>query len=240
MEDNTAKKMNDLNNNTSEICLTSTVIKGPTDINLPLYYVFIKRMIDIIAGIVGGIILIPIIICIKIAFLCTGDKGKVIYTQPRIGKNGKEFTIYKFRSMIEGADEVLAEYLATHPNAKAEYEKNKKLADDPRVTKVGAFIRQTSIDELPQLLNVLKGDMSLIGNRPYLTTEKKEMGMYYDDIVKTKPGISGFWQTEGRSNLSFAERLVLEQKYSKNASLWLDAKLLIKTFLIVVKQDGAI
>ena len=116
---------------------------------------------------------------------------------------------------------------------------NKKLKDDPRVTKIGKFLRNTSIDELPQMINIFKGDMSLIGNRPYLPREKEDIGAYYKDIVKTKPGLSGLWQVSGRSNLTFKDRLKLESYYSNNANLWLDIKIFFKTILVVLKKNGA-
>ena len=202
-------------------------------------YLAIKRIIDIVAGLVGLIVLIPISLIIKIVSMCNGDFGKIMFTQMRIGKDGKEFKFYKFRSMVPNADEVLFKLLEENEELAKEYKENKKLKDDPRITKVGKFIRRYSIDELPQLLNVLKGDMSLIGNRPYLPREKDDMGKYFDDIVKTKPGITGYWQVSGRSDVSFKERLKLEQYYSNNCGLRMDIKILFKTFGAVIGHKGA-
>lgn len=154
----------------------------------------IKRTLDIIGGIVGVIALIPTTIVIYIANLIVKDKGPIFFTQERIGKNGKPFKMYKYRSMVLGADEKLKEYLQENEEARKEYKKYKKLKYDPRITKVGAFIRKTSIDELPQLINVLKGDMSLVGPRPYLPREKEDMKYYYPYIIQSKPGLTGFWQ----------------------------------------------
>lgn len=202
-------------------------------------YLAIKRIIDIVAGLVGLIVLIPISLIIKIVSMCNGDFGKIMFTQMRIGKDGKEFKFYKFRSMVPNADEVLFKLLEENEELAKEYKENKKLKDDPRITKVGKFIRRYSIDELPQLLNVLKGDMSLIGNRPYLPREKEDMGKYFDDIVKTKPGITGYWQVSGRSDVSFKQRLKLEQYYSNNCGLRMDIKILFKTFDAVIGHKGA-
>lgn len=202
-------------------------------------YLTIKRLFDIIVGLIGVIFLIPIMIVIKIISMCNKDFGKIMFTQNRIGKNGKEFKFYKFRSMVPNADEVLFKMLEEDEELAKEYKLNKKLKDDPRITKVGKFIRRYSIDELPQLINVLKGDMSLIGNRPYLPREKEDMGEYYHDIVKTKPGITGYWQVSGRSDVSFKERLKLEQFYSNHCGLRMDIKIFFKTFSAVFGHKGA-
>lgn len=202
-------------------------------------YFVIKRLFDIVGGLVGLILLIPISLVIKIASMCNGDFSPIIFAQNRIGKDGKEFKFYKFRSMVPNADEVLFKMLKENKEIAKEYKKNKKLKDDPRITKVGKFIRKYSIDELPQLLNVLKGDMSLIGNRPYLPREKEDMGLYYNDIIKTKPGITGYWQVSGRSDVSFKQRLKLEQYYSLHYGLRMDIKIFFKTFSAVFGHKGA-
>ncbi|MDE5889312.1 MAG: sugar transferase [Bacilli bacterium] len=202
-------------------------------------YLIIKRLFDIVAGLIGLIVLIPITIIIKIVSMCHGDFNNIFLVQDRIGKDGKEFKFYKFRSMVPNADEVLFKMLEEDKEVAKEYKINKKLKNDPRITKVGHFIRKTSIDELPQLLNVLKGDMSLIGNRPYLPREKEDMGKYYEDIIKTKPGITGYWQVSGRSDVSFKERLKLEQYYSLHYGLRMDIKIFFKTFGAVFGHKGA-
>lgn len=200
----------------------------------------IKRALDIIGGIVGVIALIPTTILIYIANLIVKDKGPIFFTQERIGKNGKPFKMYKYRSMVLGADEKLKEYLQENEEARKEYKKYKKLKYDPRITKVGAFIRKTSIDELPQLINVLKGDMSLVGPRPYLPREKEDMKYYYPYIIQSKPGLTGFWQISGRNGVTFNDRLNMDYTYNKFRSLKVDFKILVKTFLKVVKKEGAI
>ena len=196
-------------------------------------YCGIKRLFDIMMGLIALIMLIPIALGIKIATLLSGDKHPIFFKQERIGKNGKTFSFYKFRSMIPDADKVLEQTLKMDKLAAEEYKINKKLKDDPRITKIGKFIRKFSLDELPQVINILKGDMSFIGNRPYLPREKEDMTAFYDDIVKTKPGLTGWWQVNGRSDVTFRKRLELESYYSKNQSLWLDIKIFFKTFKVV-------
>ena len=137
------------------------------------------------------------------------------------------------------ADEILEKYLKENTDKKEEYAKNKKLKKDPRITKIGYLLRRSSLDEFPQFLNVFKGDMSLIGNRPYMLKEKADMGKYYKDIVKTKPGITGLWQVSGRNGTTFKKRLQLEKEYSKTCSLLLDIRILLHTIIVVITGDGA-
>lgn len=204
-----------------------------------MIYLFIKRLFDIVVGLIGLIILIPISLIVKICSICTGDFGSIFFSQNRIGKDGKEFKFYKFRTMIPNADEKLFELLKEDKELAKEYKKNKKLKNDPRITKIGKILRRSSIDELPQLINVLLGNMSVIGNRPYLPREKEDMGEYFDEIVKTKPGITGYWQTSGRKDVSFKKRLELESYYSNNRSILLDVKIFFKTFGAVFHGHGA-
>lgn len=206
-----------------------------------LMYNCIKRVVDIIGAIVGIIILIPITIVVYILRKSRHeDDGPLFYEQLRIGKNGKYFRIYKFRTMCVNADTELKEYLQSHPDAKEEYDENKKLRNDPRITKNGELLRKTSLDELPQFINILKGEMSLVGPRPYLEREKKDMGDGYNKIIKMKPGLTGLWQISGRSELSFEERVNLDVQYYEKRSLIEDAKILLKTIGTVVKKEGAI
>ncbi len=200
-------------------------------------YIFIKRLFDIIISIIGLIILSPLFIIIGLLIRLEDGRAPIL-KQDRIGRDGKIFKLYKFRSMVYKADDILKEMLKD-PRIKEEYKKNMKLHNDPRITKIGKFIRKTSIDELPQLFNVLKGDMSLIGNRPYLPREKDDMGNYYKDIIMSKPGITGYWQVSGRSKLSFKERCKLESFYSKNMGFKMDIKIFFKTFYVVFKKMGA-
>lgn len=200
----------------------------------------IKRFVDILGGICGLILLIPLTIGIYIANLIAGDKGPIFYTQERYGKNGKIFKMYKYRSMVVGADEKLKKLLEDDEEARKEYTEFKKLKNDPRITKVGEFIRKTSLDEFPQFINVLKGEMSLVGPRPYLPREKEDINGYFNYIMSVKPGITGFWQTNGRSNTTFVDRLDMDMKYYYKHSLKLDMKILKQTVSDVIKKEGAI
>lgn len=204
-------------------------------------YRFIKRAIDILAGLVGVILLIPLMIVVEIIRIAKKEnQGPLFYEQLRIGKNGKQFRMYKFRSMCMNADDTLKEYLKNNEEARKEFKKYKKLKKDPRITKVGKVLRETSLDEFPQLINVLLGNMSLVGPRPYLPREKEDMGEYYSSIIKVKPGITGYWQIRGRSKTSFNDRLKMDLQYVNNCSLKNDIKILFKTFAKVFKKDGAI
>ena len=206
-----------------------------------LVYRIIKRSIDIIAGIVGCILLIPITILVWLVRLIKKENtGPLFYEQLRIGKNGKQFRMYKYRSMCMNADETLKKYLEENDDARKEYKKYKKLKNDPRITKVGCFLRRTSLDEFPQFINVLIGNMSLVGPRPYLPREKEDMGEYYFAITKVKPGITGPWQVRGRSKLEFEDRMKLDIEYVNNMSIKKDIKMLWKTITMVIKKDGAL
>ena len=200
---------------------------------------FLKRVMDIGIGIVGGVSLIPLTILVWIKTNSEERKHGLFFTQDRIGKDGKSIKIYKYRSMVTGADKILEEMMAKDEKIREEYEKNKKLKDDPRITKIGEFLRKTSLDEFPQFINVLKGEMSFVGPRPYLPREKKDMGEYYEKIIKSKPGITGMWQTHGRSETDFEERLELDEYYYRNWSLWLDIVIIIKTIKNVISKKGA-
>ena len=201
---------------------------------------YIERGIDILGALCGIAILVPITIGIWIANIISKDKGPIFYNTERIGKDGKTFKMYKFRSMVIGADEKLKDYLEKNPEARKEYKKYKKLKNDPRITTVGKFIRKTSLDEFPQFINVLKGEMSLVGPRPYLPREKEEMEEHYENIVRCKPGVTGFWQIHGRSNTTFNERLKMDTQYSYTKTLKTDVKILLKTVKHVVTKEGAI
>ena len=206
-----------------------------------LVYRIIKRSIDIIAGIVGCILLIPITILVWLVRLIKKENtGPLFYEQLRIGKNGKQFRMYKYRSMCMNADETLKKYLEEKEDERKEYKKYKKIKNDPRITKVGCFLRKTSLDEFPQFINVLIGNMSLVGPRPYLPREKEDMGEYYFAITKVKPGITGPWQVRGRSKLEFEDRMKLDVEYVNNMSIRKDIRMVWKTITKVIKKDGAI
>lgn len=217
----------------------SVIENDNVDVSINIIYLFIKRLFDIFVSLIGLLFLLPVMSIVKIGYLLTGDFHSILFTQKRIGKNGKEFKFYKFRSMVPNADEVLFKLLSEDKELAYEYKKNKKLKNDPRITRMGKILRKSSLDELPQLINVLLGDMSMIGNRPYLPREKEDMGYFYNDIVKTKPGLTGYWQVSGRSDTSFERRLELETYYSNHCSLGLDIKIFYYTFSVVFFGKGA-
>lgn len=198
----------------------------------------LKRIFDIVATICGGILISPILLAIAI-WVYHDSPGPVIFKHRRVGKDGKEFNCYKFRSMCVNSKEVLEHLLATDPAAKAEWDKEFKLKDDPRITKSGAFLRKTSLDELPQLWNVLKGEMSLVGPRPIVQAEVPRYGKYIEEYYSVLPGITGMWQTSGRSDISYPERVQMDSWYVHNWNLWLDLVLLWRTVAVVVHHEGA-
>ena len=192
---------------------------------------FIKRLIDILAGIAGVMTLLPLMAYVKYKYVKSGDHDNIMFSQERIGKNG---------SMIPNAEAELERMMEEDPKIKEEYLTNKKLKDDPRITPVGHFLRKTSLDEWPQFVNVLKGEMSFIGPRPYLPREKEDMGQYYDSIIKLKPGVTGMWQANGRSDVEFSYRCKLDDYYYHNWSIWLDFTIMYKTVKSVVYGKGSL
>lgn len=201
-------------------------------------YAFFKRAFDILVSGTAIVLLSPVFLATTIA-IRSQDKGPAFFIQQRIGKNGKVFNLYKFRSMKENADKILFEMLKNDEELAKEYEMYKKLKDDPRITSVGKFIRRTSIDELPQLINVFKGEMSLVGPRPYLVREKPYMGEAYNTIIESKPGLTGLWQVSGRARTTFDERLEYDKVYVESKGAFYDMGILFKTLGSVVKGDGA-
>ncbi len=199
---------------------------------------YIKTIFDYVLTITGTIAISPILIVISL-WIYKDSPGPVIFKHRRIGKNGKEFNCYKFRSMCIDAKERLEELLKNDPKAKAEWEKDFKLKNDPRITKSGAFLRKTSLDELPQIFNVLKGEMSLVGPRPIIRDEIARYGEYIGDYLMVKPGITGMWQVSGRSDTGYKERVQLDSWYVRNWSVWLDVMLLWRTVKIVINCKGA-
>ena len=199
---------------------------------------YIKTIFDYVLTITGTIAISPILIVIAL-WIYKDSPGPVIFKHRRIGKNGKEFNCYKFRSMCIDAKERLEELLKNDPQAKAEWEKDFKLKNDPRITKSGAFLRKTSLDELPQIFNVLKGEMSLVGPRPIIRDEMARYGEYIGDYLMVKPGITGMWQVSGRSDTDYKQRVQLDSWYVRNWSVWLDVMLLWRTIKVVINCKGA-
>ena len=204
-----------------------------------LGYRFIKRTFDIVCGLIGLICLIPLTILVKIISVCSGDHKSIFYTQKRIGKNGREFKLYKFRSMVPNADEILEQTLKIDKVRAEEWKKYQKFEHDPRITKIGNILRKTSLDEVPQFINVLKGDMSMIGPRPLVPGELDLHDGNHEIYESVRPGITGWWACNGRSATTYAERLELEYYYVKNKSLWLDIKCVFKTISAVLTKKGA-
>lgn len=215
-------------------------IKEKVEVKKVLYKV-VKRLIDILGGLVGCVLLVPITVAIYIARkVLKEDEGPMFYEHLRYGKDGKKFRIYKFRSMCIDADKRLKEYLEQNEEARIEFEENHKLKDDPRITKLGKFIRKTSIDELPQFINVLKGDMSLIGPRPIVDGEIEKYGENKEKFLSVKPGLTGYWAANGRSDITYEERMKMELYYVDNISFKLDIQIFFKTIISVVKKEGAV
>jgi len=200
---------------------------------------FLKRFTDLFLSILLVPLLIPIFAIIILFMKKEEPKGSVFFKQDRIGKDGKRFVCYKFRSMFENGDDVLEEYLKNNPNEIACYEKYHKYQNDPRITKIGNLMRKTSLDELPQIINVFKGEMSLIGPRPYMFNEKEKIGTKFDMVMAVKPGITGLWQVSGRSDVDFHSRVDIDVYYTRNWNLWLDFVILLKTIKTVVFREGA-
>lgn len=197
-----------------------------------------KRVFDIVVTVLGGIVALPIIVGIAV-LIYIDSPGPIIFPHRRVGQNGKEFLCYKFRTMVLNAQEVLQEYLKQNPEAEREWEQDFKLKDDPRITKIGHFLRRTSLDELPQLWNVLVGEMSLVGPRPIVQAEIEKYGEYINDFYLVPPGITGVWQVSGRSDTTYEERVHMDSWYVHNWSVWIDIVYLVKTVAVVIKSKGA-
>ena len=207
-------------------------------IELNKEYLIVKRGIDVVIGIIGCILLIPLTIIIKIAYMLTGDFNSIFYKQVRIGQNGKLIKIYKYRSMVKNADIVLKELLK-QKKYRSQWQKNQKLDDDPRITKVGKIIRKLSLDEVPQFINVLNGDMSFIGPRPLVPGELDQHKGNHKIYESVRPGITGWWACNGRSATDYEERLELEYYYVKNISFKLDVMCIFKTIKALITREGA-
>lgn len=197
-----------------------------------------KRCFDLFCTVTGGILISPILIIIAI-LVCKDNKGNVIFAHQRVGRKGKLFPCYKFQTMVPDAQAKLEVYLKDNPEARKEWEETFKLTNDPRVTKLGAFLRKTSLDELPQLWNVICGDMSLVGPRPIVTKEIKRYGEHFREYSMVLPGITGMWQASGRSDTTYEERVAMDTWYVRNWSVWIDLMYLFKTFKAVFCGKGA-
>ena len=198
----------------------------------------VKRIIDLVISITGMIAVIPLMILLALC-VYIDDPGPVFFAHQRIGQGGKSFPCFKYRTMCVSAENKLKEYLSHNQEAKAEWEENFKLRNDPRITRVGKILRRTSLDELPQLFNVLRGEMSLVGPRPIVEEEIPKYGEYFAEFCRVLPGITGVWQVNGRSDTTYEERVAMDVWYVRNWSVWLDVKCLVKTITATIGQEGA-
>ena len=204
----------------------------------PLANRFLSTAMDILITLLLGLLFLPVFLLTAL-LVHLDSPGPILYTQPRLGKNGRKILIYKFRSMWVDADHILAEYLEDCPSPRREWEQTQKLRSDPRITRVGKWIREFSLDELPQLLNILKGDMSLVGPRPILPEQEARYGAGIDLYRSVRPGLTGFWQVSGRNHTTFVQRTLYDTYYVHNWSVWLDTIILLRTVWVVLSRDGA-
>ena len=200
-----------------------------------ILYSITKRLIDIVGSLCGIILLSPLFLIVAILIKLEDPKGKVFFAQERNGKYPKTFKMYKFRSMVHNAEDLLKDLMDRNEQTGPVF----KINDDPRITKVGKFIRKTSIDELPQLFNVLKGDMSLVGPRPAIPREVEQYNSYQMQRLAVKPGLTCIWQVSGRNNIGFDEWVEMDIEYIKTRNLWLDIKLIFKTVGVLFGDDNA-
>lgn len=199
-------------------------------------YKIVKRTTDVTLSAIAMILLLPVFAVIALAIKLE-SKGPVFFKHTRIGKDGKIIKIYKFRSMVENAEDLIKEFT---PEQMKEYKENYKLSNDPRITKIGEFLRKTSLDELPQLLNIIKGDLSIIGPRPVVAEELKKYGPNIEKFLSVTPGLTGYWAANGRSCTTYEQRMQMELFYIDNLSLKMDVKVFFKTIESVIKKRGAI
>ena len=202
------------------------------------YNRIIKRIFDLTVSFLSLVILIPLGVLLSV-LIYIDNPGPVVFSHTRIGKSGKEFPCYKFRTMVLEAEKILENHLAENEEAKKEWEKDFKLKNDPRITKVGFFLRKTSLDEFPQIINVIKGEMSLVGPRPIVKAEVEKYKECIHDYYLVPPGITGLWQVNGRSDTTYEERVQMDSWYVRNWSIWIDIVYIIKTFKVVIERKGA-
>ncbi|MEM9534830.1 MAG: sugar transferase [Cyanobacteria bacterium P01_E01_bin.45] len=198
----------------------------------------VKVCLTFFLTIVGGLMVLPLILLCGIA-IKLDSRGPIFYGHTRIGKGGKLFKAWKFRSMYADGDRILEAYLEQYPEVREEWERDRKLKHDPRITRIGKWLRRTSLDELPQLWNVLLGEMSLVGPRPIIDEEVSLYGDKFDLYLKVLPGITGLWQVSGRSDTTYEERVELDEYYVRNWSVWLDIYILTKTIWVAIRAKGA-
>jgi Undecaprenyl-phosphate galactose phosphotransferase WbaP len=206
-------------------------------LNMPLHSM-IKRAMDLTLLTLASVVVLPLMALLAIQ-VRRSSPGSVFYGQERLGRGGRKFKAWKFRSMVHNADKALEQYLAEHPELQAEWQRDHKLKNDPRITEIGRFLRKTSLDELPQLWNVLRGEMSLVGPRPIVQAEVPKYSHCYSLYTRVRPGMTGLWQVSGRNNTTYETRIGLDARYVRNWSVWLDIYLLARTVKTLLKCEGA-
>ena len=215
-----------------DIVIVPKIAKKASKIN----YMSVKRVFDLVISTIGLIILSPIFLILAI-IVKLDSKGPVFFAHTRYGKNGKKFKMYKFRTMYENAQDMINDFT---PEQMKEWKENFKLQDDPRITKVGKFLRKTSLDELPQIVNIIKGDLSIIGPRPVIEEELEKYGENKEKFLSVTPGLTGYWQANGRSSTTYEQRMEMELYYIDHISPKLDFKIFFMTLESVIKKEGAI
>ena len=215
-----------------DIVIVPKIAKKASKIN----YMSVKRVFDLVSSTIGLIMLSPIFLILAI-IVKLDSKGPVFFAHTRYGKNGKKFKMYKFRTMYENAQDMINDFT---PEQMKEWKENFKLQDDPRITKVGKFLRKTSLDELPQIVNIIKGDLSIIGPRPVIEEELEKYGENKEKFLSVTPGLTGYWQANGRSSTTYEQRMEMELYYIAHISPKLDFKIFFKTIESVIKKEGAI
>lgn len=203
------------------------------------YRIWLKQLSDIVLFLIAFPLLLPIMAVIAYKIKKEEPDGSIFFKQKRLGKADMTFVCYKFRTMAENGDKLLESYLKEHPEEVEAYAKYHKYENDPRITKIGHFLRRTSLDELPQIINVFKGEMSFVGPRPYMLNEKEKIGNNLETVLAVKPGITGLWQVSGRSDVDFVSRVELDVWYIRNWNLWMDNVILFKTIKTVLVREGA-
>lgn len=221
------------NTNTNKVSIISKEIE--TNEAPKNYYRIIKRFLDIAGSLLGVILLSPVFLILAI-LVKLDSKGPVFFGHSRLGQNGKIIKIYKYRTMVSNAEEILKNL---PEEKKKEFEVNFKFDDDPRITRVGKILRETSLDELPQLINILKGDLSIVGPRPIVKDELKKYGEFGDKLLSIKPGLTGYWQANGRSDTTYDERVGMDMYYIDKRNLLMDFNIIFKTFSAVFRKSGA-
>jgi len=224
-----------------EVSGSTTMLRTPSRANATeslFRYRVVKRSTDVVLGVCLCVVLMPLLLLVAAA-VWMSSPGPILFSHRRIRRRGEFFTMWKFRTMCINSGEVFERYLMADPEALAEWRTTRKLRRDPRVTRVGRFLRKTSLDELPQLWNVLNGTMSLVGPRPIVAAEVEKYGECFWDYCSVKPGITGLWQVSGRHQLTYEQRVELDRRYARGWSLRVDAMILLRTWSSVVNRDGA-